>query len=91
MSGRGSTARRSLPARVLVLLIGVYQRISALTPPRCRFAPTCSAYAVEALTQHGALRGTWLALRRVVRCHPFNAGGVDHVPQPRSSRQGVGS
>jgi uncharacterized protein len=83
--------RRGPIAALLLLLIGVYRRVSALTPPRCRFAPTCSAYALEAVERHGAGRGAWLALRRIVRCHPFNPGGVDHVPAPRRARQGVGS
>lgn len=68
-------------SRVLVLLVRGYQLlISPLLGPRCRFYPSCSAYAVEALTRHGALRGTWLATRRLLRCHPWNPGGVDHVP-----------
>jgi putative membrane protein insertion efficiency factor len=72
-------------ARVLVLPIRLYQLlISPLLGPRCRFYPSCSAYAVEALTSHGALRGTWLALRRLGRCHPWNPGGVDPVPPSRS-------
>jgi len=69
---------------LLILLIRLYQRlVSPLMPPRCRFYPTCSSYAVEALRQHGALRGSWLALRRLVRCHPLNPGGVDPVPKSR--------
>ena len=58
-------------------------------PPRCRFHPSCSAYALEALEQHGAGRGSWLALRRVSRCHPWHEGGFDPVPDPniRSSRR----
>ncbi|HEY7874448.1 MAG TPA: membrane protein insertion efficiency factor YidD [Actinomycetota bacterium] len=68
-------------ARLITWLIAVYRRwITPLTPRHCRFEPTCSAYAVTAVTQHGALRGTWLALRRIARCHPFNSGGVDPVP-----------
>ncbi|MDQ3733008.1 MAG: membrane protein insertion efficiency factor YidD [Actinomycetota bacterium] len=54
--------------------------VSPALPPRCRFYPTCSAYAVTALQRYGAARGGWLALRRVLRCHPWNPGGVDHVP-----------
>ena len=67
--------------RILVLLIRFYQRyVSSLLPPRCRFYPSCSHYAVEALQQHGLVRGATLALRRIVRCHPLNPGGLDPVP-----------
>jgi uncharacterized protein len=72
-------------ARLLVLPIRLYQLVvSPLLGPRCRFYPSCSAYAVEALTRHGALRGSWLAIRRVGRCHPWNPGGIDPVPPSRS-------
>jgi len=54
--------------------------ISPLLGPSCRFYPTCSAYALEALDRHGALHGSWLAVRRLLRCHPFNPGGFDPVP-----------
>ena len=67
----------------LLRLIGFYRRwISPLLPPHCRFHPTCSAYAAEAVSTHGAARGTWLAARRLARCHPFCAGGLDPVPAP---------
>jgi putative membrane protein insertion efficiency factor len=66
---------------LLLLGISAYQRlISPLLGPRCRFHPTCSAYAAEAVIEHGAFRGSWLALRRVTRCHPLNPGGIDPVP-----------
>ena len=75
----------SLPARLLVALVSAYRRfLSPLLGQRCRFAPSCSAYAVEALTVHGAARGSWLAVRRIGRCHPFHPGGHDPVP-PRAS------
>ena len=80
-------ARPSAGARVLLLLITGYRRfISPMLAPRCRFAPSCSAYALQAVTEHGALRGTWLAVRRVGRCHPFNPGGFDPVPPRPASR-----
>lgn len=70
--------------RILIALIGLYRRfISPLFPPSCRFHPTCSEFAVQALREHGALRGSGLALRRIGRCHPWSAGGVDHVPPRR--------
>ena len=66
---------------LLLLPVRAYRRlISPLMAPHCRFTPTCSAYAVEALTTHGPLRGSWLAVRRVGRCHPFSDGGLDPVP-----------
>jgi uncharacterized protein len=68
-------------ARLLIIPIIGYQRfISPLLGPRCRFAPSCSAYALEALRRHGAARGLWLTIRRLARCHPFNPGGYDPVP-----------
>lgn len=68
-------------SRALVLLIQGYRYlISPLLGPRCRFFPTCSQYAIEAVVEHGALRGSWLAGRRLLRCHPWHPGGVDPVP-----------
>ena len=68
-------------AEVLILPIRFYQRcISPLTPPSCRFTPTCSQYAIEALRKHGPLRGTWLAVRRLLRYHPWGGSGYDPVP-----------
>ncbi|WP_088005571.1 membrane protein insertion efficiency factor YidD [Indiicoccus explosivorum] len=62
--------------------IRFYQRfISPLTPPSCRFYPTCSHYGLEAVQHHGAMKGTYLAVRRVLRCHPFHKGGFDPVPE----------
>ena len=70
-----------LPRRLLALPIRGYQRfISPAFPPTCRFTPSCSHYALEAITRHGVIRGSWLAARRLVRCHPFHPGGEDPVP-----------
>ena len=83
MSSRSGPEVRALsPAGwLLVGLLTVYRRfISPLLGPRCRFYPSCSAYALEAVQVHGALRGSWLAVRRLSRCHPFHAGGFDPVP-----------
>lgn len=77
-------AARSPGARALLALIGLWQATAGWRAPRCRFHPTCSAYAREAILRHGALRGTWLAVRRVLRCHPWHPGGVDPVPPLRT-------
>lgn len=70
-------------AFLLKLLVRVYQlAISPYLGPRCRYLPTCSAYAVEALEKHGAVRGGWLALTRILRCHPWGGSGLDPVPDP---------
>jgi putative membrane protein insertion efficiency factor len=68
--------------RTLVkLLIRAYQvLVSPLLPPSCRFTPTCSNYALQAIDRHGVLRGGWLAVKRIGRCHPWNPGGYDPVP-----------
>jgi len=60
--------------------------VSPMLPPACRFSPSCSEYAEEALERHGAWRGTWLAARRVCRCGPWHAGGYDPVPSARRAR-----
>ena len=71
----------ALPRRALAGLIRGYQiALSPLLPPSCRFYPSCSQYALEAVNRHGALKGGWLAARRLARCHPFNPGGYDPVP-----------
>jgi len=68
-------------ARALIAAIRFYQKgISPLTPPSCRFHPTCSQYGLEAVQRYGAARGSWLTVRRLARCHPFCKGGYDPVP-----------
>jgi uncharacterized protein len=75
------TGHRSPVRRALLAAIAFYSRaISPALPPRCRFYPSCSAYAAEAIELHGAARGTWLALRRLIKCAPWHPGGVDLVP-----------
>ncbi len=81
--------RRGPVARALLAVVGFYSRaISPAFPPRCRFAPTCSAYAAEAIAVHGAGRGSWLALRRLLTCAPWHPGGFDPVP-PRGGTGGT--
>ena len=73
--------------RAMVGLIRVYQLgISPLLGPRCRFYPSCSRYAVEAIETHGPFKGVWLGVRRLLRCHPWNPGGLDPVPPRRAPR-----
>lgn len=86
--GRQAEARPSAGARMLMAVISAYRRfISPLLGPHCRFAPSCSAYALEAVREHGALGGSWLAVRRLARCHPFNPGGLDPVPPATRRRR----
>ena len=67
--------------RVLIAIVLFYRkRISPMSAPSCRFFPTCSAYALEALEKYGAAKGGWLAIRRLLKCHPFHKGGFDPVP-----------
>jgi len=73
--------------RLLQLLIRAYQlAISPLLGPRCRFYPSCSQYMLEALQAHGVLRGLWLGVRRIARCHPWHPGGIDPVPHVCSTK-----
>ena len=77
-------------ARALLAAVDFYQRaISPVLPPRCRFQPTCSAYAAEALAVHGAGRGSWLALCRLLKCAPWHPGGLDLVPPARPTSPGT--
>jgi uncharacterized protein len=77
----------SIGARMLTVFIVAYRRwISPALPARCRFYPSCSAYALEAVQKHGAIRGTGLAIWRLLRCHPFHPGGYDPVPEPGRRR-----
>jgi putative membrane protein insertion efficiency factor len=82
----------SLAARAMLFAVRVYQAFfSALMPSACKFYPSCSHYAAEAVRIHGARRGSWLALRRISRCHPFTPGGVDLVPDAAEFPREVGS
>lgn len=69
-------------AALIALIRGYQWFVSPLLGPHCRFYPSCSQYACEAIARHGAARGIWLAVRRLLRCHPWHPGGVDPVPEP---------
>jgi len=76
----------AVPRAVLLGLVWAYRHlVSPWTPRTCRYYPSCSAYAEQALRQHGAIRGGWLAVRRLGRCHPWTPGGVDPVPPGRQA------
>jgi uncharacterized protein len=84
---KGTPRTVTMPARLLMFPIAGYRRfVSPLLGPRCRFAPSCSEYALTALAEHGALRGLWLAVTRIARCHPFHPGGYDPVPPAKPAR-----
>ena len=71
---------------ILISLIRFYQRfISPLTPPACRFTPTCSQYTLEAIQKYGALKGTWLGIKRICRCHPWGGSGYDQITDSSST------
>ena len=80
-------------ARVLIGFVRFYQlAVSPWTPAACRFTPSCSAYAIDALRAHGAARGLWLAVRRIARCHPWGGYGYDPVPdRPRDTEVATGA
>lgn len=78
-------------AKLLTGLVRFYQlAISPWTPSACRYTPTCSSYALEAIEKHGAARGSWLAVRRIGRCHPWGGKGYDPVPPPDSGAEAAG-
>ena len=80
-STAGTTSKLSPLAYLMLALVHFYRYvISPSIGPRCRFYPTCSTYALEAIKIHGAVKGGWLALKRILRCHPFSQGGDDPVP-----------
>lgn len=80
------------PASLLLcgLIRGYQLLLSPVLPASCRFTPSCSAYGLEAIRRHGALRGSWLALRRILRCHPWGGLGYDPVPHSHGSHGGGG-
>jgi uncharacterized protein len=81
MAERSRLDLRTVPGKTLILFIRGYQvSISPLLPASCRYHPTCSVYAIEAVQRYGALRGGWMAMKRIGRCHPFRPGGFDPVP-----------
>lgn len=80
---RNLSSLRAVVASPAIALIRAYQLVlSPMRPQTCRFYPSCSAYALTAIRRFGLVRGSWLATRRLLRCHPWNPGGVDHVPHP---------
>ena len=73
--------------RLLIGLVRIYQKtVSRVIPPRCRFYPSCSDYTIEAIEKHGIVYGLWLSLRRICRCHPWNPGGCDPVPDRKQEK-----
>lgn len=66
--------------RLIIFFIKIYQKATFLKPPSCRFYPSCSSYSIEAIEKYGAIKGGWLAAKRISRCHPYNSGGYDPVP-----------
>jgi hypothetical protein len=82
----GTRSRHSPPARLLIGLVRIYQAVRRGRPSPCRYVPSCSEYAAIALDRHGAARGSWLAVRRLCRCHPWGGYGADPVPEPSGVR-----
>ncbi len=85
--GAAATVQRVLAAPLIGVIVFYQRVISPMTPPTCRYYPSCSAYALTAIQRFGPFKGTWLAVKRLVRCHPWTAGGVDHVPRGARRRQ----
>jgi putative membrane protein insertion efficiency factor len=76
--------------RFLLGTIQFYQKwISPMKPPSCRFYPTCSHYGIEAIQKHGALKGSYLTTKRILKCQPFHPGGLDPVPEPKSTKKNI--
>lgn len=73
--------------RFLLWVLGWIREYRQLTPAACRFDPTCSAYAIEAVTEHGSIKGSYLAIKRIARCHPWGSTGYDPVPKARSASE----
>ena len=83
------TAARGAAARLVISGIEIYRHmISPMRPASCRYMPTCSQYAVDALSEYGVLRGCWLALRRLLRCGPWHSGGWDPIPERADAGDG---
>jgi len=80
------TVQKALAAPLIGLLLFYQRVISPMTPPTCRYYPSCSQYALTAIQRFGPIKGTWLAVRRLLRCHPWTPGGVDHVPPAPAAR-----
>lgn len=72
--------KENLAQKIILGLIKIYQKFSKLTPPTCRFYPTCSAYTYEAIQKYGVIKGGFLGLKRILKCHPYHKGGYDPVP-----------
>ena len=81
-----TTAKKVLAAPLIGLIVFYQRVISPMTPPTCRYYPSCSSYALTAIRRFGPLKGTWLAIKRLGRCHPWTPGGVDHVPPAPAAR-----
>ncbi|MDF2903822.1 MAG: hypothetical protein K0S25_1460 [Bacillus sp. (in: firmicutes)] len=80
----------SMLSKMVIKIIRFYQIvISPLKPPSCRFYPTCSHYGIEAVQRHGAIKGGWLTIKRILKCQPFHPGGMDPVPQEWPTRKKV--